>query len=198
MRTLGIAGGIGSGKTTVCRMFEELGAQVFYADDEAKTLLTRPDVMVLIRDTFGAESYHEDGTLNRAYLARQVFPNPDMLRRLNHIVHPRLFEVFGEARDEAERQGVPLFLKEAAILIESGGHRHVDDVALVDAPEDERIRRVVLRDGVTEDAVRARINNQWPAERLRPFARFVIDTMRPEAEVKQQVAAIYNELAQSD
>lgn len=197
MKSLGVTGGIGSGKTTICRIFEQHGARVFYADDEAKKLMTRPDVVELIRETFGPESYSDDGALNRSYLAQMVFPDPEMLRRLTNIVHPRLFEMFGHKREEADKAGVPLYVKEAAVLIESGGYRHVDKVLVVDAPEDERVRRVMLRDGASEADVRARIHNQWPSDRLRPYADYVIDTTQTKAEIETQVASIYNELART-
>src|SRR5690554_6901946 len=99
MKTLGITGGIGSGKTTVCRLFEALGARVFFADDEAKRLMHREDVRHEIAEAFGAESYLPSGELNRSYLADRVFNRPRALRRISHIVHPRVFEAFEEEKD---------------------------------------------------------------------------------------------------
>src|SRR5690625_3059707 len=102
MKSLCVTGGIGSGKTTICLILEQHGALVLYADDEAKKLMTRPDVVELIRETYGPESYSDDGALNRSYLAQMFFPDPEMLRRLTNIVHPRLFEMFGHKRERSE------------------------------------------------------------------------------------------------
>lgn len=192
MRTLGITGGIGSGKSTVCRIFESLGARVFYADDEAKRLMhEHPAIRTELVEAFGRESYLDDGSLNRLHLADRVFHDEAALRRLNAIVHPRVFEAFEDARRRAEKDGAPLMIKEAAIMFESGGDAMVDAVAVVDAPVDVRIRRVVARDGTTEAAVRARMANQLPPEELRSRADFVIENHGSEDELREQVERVF-------
>ncbi len=195
VRTLGVTGGIGSGKSTVCRLLEALGARVFYADEEAKRLMTEdPTLRRAIVEVFGPESYLPDGRLNRSYLAERVFRDPEALRRLNALVHPRVLAVFEQAREQAAREQVPLLVLEAALLFESGADRLVDHVLVVDAPEAERIRRVVARDGVTPEQVRARMQHQLPPEELRRRADFVLENTGALETLRTQVEALYHRL----
>lgn len=195
VRTLGVTGGIGSGKSTVCRLLEALGARVFYADEEAKRLMTEdPALRRAIVEAFGPESYLPDGRLNRAYLAEWVFHDPEALRRLNALVHPRVLEAFEQAREQAAREQVPLLVLEAALLFDSGADRLVDHVLVVDAPEAERIRRVVARDGVTPEQVRARMQHQLPPEELRRRADFVLENTGSLETLRKQVEALYRRL----
>lgn len=193
MTTLGVTGGIGSGKTTVCRFLEEQGAKVFYADIEAKRLMTEdPSVRADIEAAFGPESYTEDGVLNREYLAERVFGNADKLERLNAIVHPRVFDSFEAAKERARDEGVPLLVHEAALIFEAGGDEHVDAVAVVDAPEEERIARVVERDDVTPSQVRARMGHQLPPEELRRRADYVIDNDGTVDDLRRKTIELYH------
>lgn len=195
MKTLGVTGGIGSGKTTVCRMLEALGARIFYADDEAKRLMQADaGTRTAIEDAFGAASYDADGRLDRAYLADRVFGSEERVARLNAIVHPRVYEAFAAAAARARAEGVPLLVLEAALLFESGGDRHLDAVAVVDAPEAVRVRRVATRDATTPAAVRARMQHQLPAETLRRRADYVLLNDGPPEELHDAVEAIYHEL----
>ncbi len=176
MKTLGVTGGIGSGKTTVCRFLEEQGAKVFYADIEAKRLMREdPEARAAIKDAFGPESYTADGALNRAYLAEQVFGDDEKLAHLNGIVHPRVFAAFEAAKDRAADEDVPLLVHEAALIFETGGDQHLDAVAVVDAPEDARVARVAERDDASPDQVRARMQHQLPPAELRRRADYVIE-----------------------
>lgn len=193
--TLGVTGGIGSGKSTVCRLFEALGARVFYADHEAKRLMIEdPALRQAILDAFGPESYQPNGQLNRAYLAERVFDDPNALRRLNALVHPHVLHAFQEARKQATRAQVPLLILEAALLFESGADRLVDHVLVVDAPEAERIRRVVARDGIPPEKVRARMQHQLPPEILKARADFVLENTGSLEQLRQQVEALYRHL----
>ena len=176
MTTLGVTGGIGSGKTTVCGFLAEQGARVFYADLEAKRLMTEDsDVRAAIVDAFGADTYTDDGALDREALAAQVFGNDAKLEQLNAIVHPAVFRAFEAAKRRAASEDVDLLVHEAALLFEAGGDAHVDQTTVVVAPEAERVARVVERDDVTEAQVRARMDKQWPQEKLRARADHVIE-----------------------
>ncbi|PSQ71995.1 MAG: dephospho-CoA kinase [Bacteroidetes bacterium QH_1_64_81] len=176
MRTLGVTGGIGSGKTTVCGFLEEQGARVFYADIEAKRLMREdPDVQAAIVDAFGEAAYDEEGALDRAYLADRVFGDAEQLDRLNAIVHPHVFEAFEAAKARAADAEVSLLVHEAALLFEAGGDEHVDATAAVVAPDADRIDWVTARDDVTPDQVRARIQHQLPQDELRERADYVIE-----------------------
>ncbi len=191
-RTLGVTGGIGSGKTTVCRLFEELGARVFYADEEAKQLQVEdPEARREIVEAFGKESYLPSGALNRRYLAALVFNDDQKLERINRIVHPRVFRRFQEARTRAEADGVSLLVHEAALIYESGAQKHLDAVAVVHADEERRIQRVMERDGVPREAVLARMEKQLPAEELLERADFVIRNDGDVDELRRQVKRVY-------
>ena len=168
--------GIGSGKTTVCGFLEEKGARVFYADVEAKRLMVDdPSVRDAIVEAFGTDAYTDDGALHREWLAARVFSDEAALERLNAIVHPAVFRAFEATQARAEREGVDLLVHEAALLFEAGGDAHVDDTAVVVAPDDDRIARVMERDGVSEEQVRARMEKQWPQDKLRAHADYVIE-----------------------
>ncbi|MGI9174278.1 MAG: dephospho-CoA kinase [Rhodothermales bacterium] len=195
MQTLGVTGGIGSGKTTVCRMLEKLGARVFYADVEAKRLMQEhPDVRREIIAAFGAKSYDGKGQLDRAYLAGRVFASEDEVARINGIVHPRVFEAFEVAKAVAQQDGVDVLVKEAALIFETGGERHLDAVAVVDAPRAERVERVARRDQVTPEQVLARMGHQLPPEELRRRADYVIENDSTPDDLQRQVDALWRSL----
>jgi dephospho-CoA kinase len=159
----------------VCDILEKSGACIFDADEVGKQLLT-DDVEArreMVRE-FGPESYHADGTLDRAYISSIVFADAERLAAINTIVHPRVFASFSWTRQQAESDGVALLVHEAALLFEAGGDRHVDATVYVDAPRWLRIRRVMERDGRSRASVVARIKHQIPAYRGREMADYVI------------------------
>lgn len=173
MLKVGITGGIGSGKTTVCKIFETLGIPVYYADDRAKWLMVHdPELVAGIQAAFGAEAYTPEGRLNRAYLAKTAFGDPEKLAQLNALVHPAVFRD-GSAWHHAQT-GVPYTLREAALLFESGSYRAIDRMIVVTAPVEVRLKRVTERDQVSEAAVRARMEQQWPEEEKVKRADYLI------------------------
>lgn len=195
MIVLGVTGGIGSGKTVVSRMLEEMGARVFHADSEARTIMqSDPEVQAALQDMFGSDVYLEGGELNRGFIAARVFSQPDELRRLNALVHPRVFEAFERARDQAREDGVELLVHEAALIFESGGDKYMDAVLVVDTPEQTRIDRVVERDGIPPEAVRARIQHQMPADELSRRADYVITNDGNLTALRAQVEQLMREL----
>lgn len=160
---IGITGGIGSGKTTVCNIFEYFGIPVYYADDRAKYLMTNDtDLVEAIKESFGEDAYFDDGSLNRAYLGNIVFSNPQKLKVLNGLVHPAVHK--DGAMWHSLQRDVPYTLNEAALMVESGGYKRMDKLIVVTAPEELRIERVMKRDKTTAAAVRARMNNQLSEE----------------------------------
>lgn len=192
MTTLGVTGGIGSGKTTVCGFLEEQGARVFYADIEAKRLMQENDaVRTEITEAFGAGAYADDGSLNRAYLADRVFGDGDQVERLNAIVHPHVFAAFEAAKKRAAEEDVGLLVHEAALLFEAGGDAHVDVTAAVVAPDANRIAWVTERDDVTEDQVRARMDHQLPQDELRRRADYVIENDGSLEALRQKSVDLY-------
>lgn len=170
---VGITGGIGSGKTTVCRVFEQLGIPVYYADAEAKRLMVEDaELKAGIIQLFGKDAYLKDGQLNRPHIAQQAFGHPGLLQQLNALVHPAVAE--DSNRWHKEQREAPYTLKEAALLYESGAHAALDKIITVTAPEALRIQRVVKRDGSKEADVRARMDQQMPETEKVKRADFVI------------------------
>ncbi|MCY4159053.1 MAG: dephospho-CoA kinase [Bacteroidetes bacterium] len=160
IRTLGVTGGIGSGKTTVCGYLRELGAVIFEADLIARELMESSiHVREEIIQAFGGMSYRSNGFLNRPWLAGQVFGDESKLQRLNAIVHPRVGEAF-EALKSRIQSG--LLVHEAALIFEAKLEDHLDAVCLLRAPDDVRIERVKARDGVSDQQVRERMQSQIP------------------------------------
>lgn len=184
---VGITGGIGSGKTTVCRVAEALGYPVYYADTEAKRITeTNSDVVSAISALFGGDIY-TSGKLNRQRLASIVFGNKELLGRLNSIVHPPV------AKDFTVWVGTlhsPIAFMEAAVLFESGLHQLLDKTIVVTAPYGTRVARVVARDGLTPDGVKARMANQAAQDKLVRLADFAINNDGTQPVVPQLLGII--------
>ncbi len=161
---IGVTGGIGAGKSLVCRIFSVLGIPVYDADSRAKRLMAEDQTLVRqVKGHFGEAAYLEDGTLNRAFLAGEVFDNPEKLELLNGLVHPRVGLDFDKWLKE--QRSVPYVVKEAALLFESGSYKSLDAVVAVAAPEELRIRRAVIRDEHRSRLqIEAIISRQLPEE----------------------------------
>ncbi len=191
---MGITGGIGAGKSIVAKVFSVLGIPVFNADVIAKQILTSdPEVISAVRSHFGVEAYR-DGVPDREYLARVVFNDSSQRETLNSIIHPavgRAFEKFCAVNNSA-----PYVLKEAAILVETGGYKQLDALILVTAPESLRIERALNRDNTDREALKKRISAQLSDEEKRPYAHFEIvnDDKNP---VIPKVLQIHNAILRS-
>ncbi len=171
MIRVGLTGGIGSGKTTVARVFRALGVPVFEADGEGHRLLKEdPDVIKAVTERFGHRILRA-GEVDRAALANIVFKDPIALQDLSAIVHPAVRAGFSRW---AHEQQAPYVIMEAAVMAENGGHKAVDQVVVVTAPEELRIQRVMARDGVTAAAVKARMSNQVTEQQRLALAQHVI------------------------
>ncbi|MES2418732.1 MAG: dephospho-CoA kinase [Bacteroidota bacterium] len=190
MLKIGITGGIGSGKTTICKVFETLGIPVFNADTEAKLLMINDPILIEgIKQTFGLKSYHEDGTLNNKHIAGIVFNQSAALDKLNALVHPAVFNAF-ETWTKKIPASVPYVLKEAALLFESGSYRLCDKNILVTAPMALKLARVMERDKVSEAQVKARMDKQFTDEQKSKFADYFISNDE-ESSVLLQVLALH-------
>lgn len=172
---IGITGGIGAGKSTVCKIFSVLGIPTYDADSRAKAVMTTDGILVEgIKKEFGTLSFKSSGELNREYLATEVFNNEQKLKKLNALVHPRV-EV--DYRNWLKEQiGAPYVLKEAALLIETGSYKALDYLLLITAPEEVRIGRVLERDKHRNRAqVKEIIKNQLDETEKLTVANFIIN-----------------------
>lgn len=168
---IGITGGIGSGKTTVAKIFEVLGIPIFYADDAAKKVMnTDKGLKEKIIFHFGEESYNSAG-LNRSHLSEIVFNDPEKLALLNSIVHP---VTIADADKWMQQQTTPYIIKEAALMFESDAYKHVDYVIGVSAPEALRMQRSMERDNITAEAVKARMSKQMDEAEKMSRCDFII------------------------
>jgi dephospho-CoA kinase len=197
MKTLGLTGGIGSGKSAAASEFARLGAYVVSADEEARRIMQEdPDLRAQLVSEFGPDTYRPDGSLNRAHLARKAFGDPQAVQRLNALVHPRVRAAFSEIRARAEREGAPMLVYEAALIVEAGLDERFDALAVVDAPSEVRIRRVMERDAADRAAVEARMQHQLPTEKLIEHADFVIDNSGDLEALRRRVEAVFEALAE--
>ena len=172
MIKVGITGGIGSGKTTVCKVFSALGIPIFVADSIGKQLMNEdPLLREQLIHRFGPAVYLSDQMVDRKYLANIVFNDPSSLEKLNSMVHPAVHKAFEKWY---LKQEAPYVLHEAAILFESGFNRMMDFTITIVTREEERIARVMKRDKISEELVRQRIRNQFTDEERIKLADFVI------------------------
>jgi dephospho-CoA kinase len=183
MLRIGLTGGIGSGKSTVAGIFEVLGIPVYYSDQQARRLINQdPNLKQQIISHFGPSSYLQSGTLDRAFISRQVFQNREKLDLLNHLVHPATIE---DSNRWMEAQNSAYALKEAALIFESGAEKYLDYVVGVFAPEALRILRAMARDHVSEKEIQSRIKNQLDENDKMARCDFVILNDEHEAVIPQ-------------
>ncbi len=189
-KLVGLTGGIGSGKTTVANYFEELGVPVYIADSEAKALMNRSKVIrrKLIA-LFGNEAYIEN-TLNRPFIAQQIFNDKKLLNAMNAIVHPKVASHF---KRWVNKQDSPFVISEAAILFENGSYKKYDYIITVTAPEDIRLQRVIKRDNSNKQKVEAIMANQWSDQEKIKRSDFVIENIDLE-QTKIQVRKIHKKI----
>lgn len=171
--TVGLTGGIGSGKTTIANLFaSHFSIPIYIADTKAKELVAnnkqlQQEIVALL----GEEAFVE-GRYNTSFVAQEVFSNKEKLDKLNAIIHPYVQQDFLQWK---QSQQAPYVIKEAAILFESGSYRDCDFIIMVTAPLEERIRRVMLRDKIDRETVEKRIKNQWNDEKKIELSTFVIE-----------------------
>jgi dephospho-CoA kinase len=168
---LGITGGIGSGKTSVCRVFNVLGIPVFSADSVAKIIMEKDEVVINGINSITGKNLYLSGSLDRMALASIIFSDRNLLEKVDSLVHPVVFEYFERWIKE---QTTPYVIMEAAILFESGAFRVVDKTATVVAPTEERIRRVMERNGLSRNQILERMTNQLDDESRIRLADYVI------------------------
>jgi dephospho-coA kinase len=171
--TVGLTGGIGSGKTTIANLFAlHFSIPIYIADTKAKELVANNKQLQQEIVTLLGEEAFVEGRYNTAFVAQEVFSNKDKLDKLNAIIHPYVQQDFLQWK---QSQQAPYVIKEAAILFESGSYRDCDFIIMVTAPLEERIKRVMLRDKIDRETVEKRIKNQWNDEKKIELSTFVIE-----------------------
>ena len=171
---VGITGGIGSGKSLVCKVFQLWGVPVYDADSRARSLMLQDKELKLsITNAFGPDAYTQEGNLDRAYLASIAFSDETVLQRLNHLVHPKVGEDYTQW--VSNHSDEVYLIKEAALLFESGSWRQLDFVVNIAAPEAMRMKRVLSRDpGRPEEQVRAIMDKQWSDQKRQSLAHTTV------------------------
>ena len=192
MLKIGLTGGIGSGKSTVARIFEVLGTPVYYADEAAKQLMTEnAELRSSIINAFGEGAYNNEN-LNREYLAQQVFNSEEKLNLLNSLVHPATIK---DAAGWMQIQKAPYTIKEAALIFESGSNQGLDYVIGIRSPEALRIQRAMDRDNISADEVKARMSKQMDEEKKLQLCDYVI-VNNEEQMLIPQVLALHQKFLQ--
>ena len=194
-RQVGITGGIGSGKTFICKIFEVLGINVYYADKRARWLQNHDTALIQgIRDAFGDKAY-ENKQLNRQFLANQVYADPARLAILNKLVHPRVAEDYQQWLAQHQREAYTL--KEAALLFETGSYQHLDKVINVNASEAVRTARVLQRDPRRSlEQIEAIMEQQYTDSQRSDLADYTIENSG-DALILPTVVQVYQSLLQS-
>lgn len=185
MLKVGITGGIGSGKSTVCQVFETLGIPVFYADLSARSVTeTEPQVVAKIKELFGADIY-TGNKLDRQKVAALVFADKALLQKLNDIIHPA---TIAYGKQWLEAQSTPYAIKEAAIFFESGSSKDMDIMIGVFAPVEVRIERIIDRDNTTREKVLDRMSQQMDEEEKMKLCDHIITNDGTTAIIPQVLA----------
>ncbi len=192
MIKVGLTGGIGSGKTTIANFFELLNVPVYYSDIEAKRLMINNiSIKQNLINLLGAESYLESGDLNKVFISKMIFADKHLLNEMNKIVHPVVkkdFETFCEINSTKK-----YIIKESAILVETGLYKNLDKLILVTASEEERIKRVGLRDSIDTEDIKAKITKQMTDIDKMPFANYIIGNNNLSFTIPQ-ILDIHNQL----
>ncbi len=191
--TIGVTGGIGSGKTTVCKIFEELGAKVIYADELAKELMTNDESLrQKIIKIFGNEAFI-GGKLNKKFIADVIFTDEEKKKELESVVHPAVIkEILSEFKKLAKNKSVNFVIVEAALIFESGFDDELDYVIVVDADEETKIKRVMERDKCSREEVLKRMRSQMDVKKKRELADILLQNDGDIEELRNKVKFLYS------
>lgn len=185
---VGLTGGIGSGKTTVAKLFQTMGCHIYNSDERAKELYFDPNVKQQVIKLLGPESYLSDTEINKEFISKKVFSDTLLLHRLNDIIHPAVKKDF--ERFIAQFPKNSIIIKETALLFEIGIQKDLDYSILVTASIDTKIDRVMKRNHITKEEVEKRMHAQWTDEQKIPLSDFVIYNNPSDALIPQVLQAI--------
>ncbi len=195
MLKIAVTGGAGSGKTTVVRMFKELGAQVLDADEVAREVVAvGAPAWEELRRTWGPDFFKEDGSLDRARVAQRVFSDPEARRRLNDLIHPQVARKIKERLEALEKQGAPLVVVEVPLLFEAGLQRAYERIVVVFAAPGDQVSRLEARDHRPEGEIAGILKAQWPLKEKLAQADYVVDNRGTLSDTRRQVEKIWREL----
>ncbi|MFT5102816.1 MAG: dephospho-CoA kinase [Candidatus Latescibacterota bacterium] len=193
MKIVGLTGGIGSGKTTVANLFKELGVPVYIADNEAKKLMAKSKIIKRHLIQLLGNNAYIGNDIDRAFIAKKIFVDSELLSKVNHIVHPKVAAHF---KRWVSKQAGPYCIKEGAILFETGSYKDCDATILITAPNGVRLKRVLARDAVSEEDVLNRMDNQWSDKKKKKLADIVIENLDLSA-IKIEVLKVHLKLSKS-
>lgn len=192
MIIVGLTGGIGSGKTTVAKMFKKLGVPVYIADKEAKKLMRNSKLIQRkLKALFGPDAYL-DNELNKSFISDRIFNDKALLEKMNGIVHPKVARHFEKW---VAKQNASYVIKEAAILFETGGYKQCDFVITVTAPKSVKMERLMQRDNTSPEKIETIMNNQWTDDKRLKITDFSIKNIKLE-ETRSQVLDIHQQILQ--
>jgi dephospho-CoA kinase len=170
-KIIGLTGGIGSGKSTVARLFEMLGCDVFNSDEVAKQCYYFNDIKDKVIALMGKEAYLSDGIINRNFISEKIFSNENLRNQINRLIHPRVGELF---RDFIRQSDKKVIVKESAILFETGIYKNCSKNILVVSPYHLKSERLRKRDDFSDEEIQKRMSRQWPDEKKIPLADYII------------------------
>ncbi len=187
---VGLTGGIGSGKSTIAKLFEIFGCIIFDSDSVAKQLYYDPIIKSHITKLLGEESYISENKINKKYISTIIFSNSNKLEQLNQIIHPAVIIALKKIK---EKNPDKIIIKESALLFEAKLEKEVDKIILVVSPQEDRIKRVMLRDGISKEDVLKKIKNQLPDAIKIKKSDFIIENNEKEFLITQSLK-IYNSI----
>ena len=185
---IGLTGGIGSGKSTVAKLFELMGCAIYNSDDRAKELYFKPVIRKAVIELLGAESYLSKTVINKDYISKKVFSNTNLLHQLNDVIHPAVKEDFIQFKSKFPLNTI--IIKESALLFETNIYKDLNYNILVTAPIDLKIERVIKRNSISKTDIEKRMQAQWTDEQKTPLANIVITNDNQTALIPQVISII--------
>lgn len=185
---IALTGGIGSGKTTIAKLFETMGCLIYYSDEKAKELYYDTEIKKRVIQLLGSDAYSASGSLNSTFIAGIIFKDKTKLESLNAIIHPALekdFEIFVK-QQPSER----IIIKESALIFETDSYKKFKTIILVTAPLEQKIKRVMQRNKMPRENVEKRMSAQWPDEQKIPLASYIISNDDTEAVIPQVISVL--------
>ena len=185
---IALTGGIGSGKTTIAKLFETMGCLIYYSDEKAKELYYDTEIKKRVIQLLGSDAYSASGSLNSTFIAGIIFKDKTKLESLNAIIHPALekdFEIFVKQQSPDR-----IIIKESALIFETDSYKKFKTIILVTAPLEQKIKRVMQRNKMPRENVEKRMSAQWPDEQKIPLASYIISNDDTEAVIPQVISVL--------